>query len=91
METYNTQEEVMRSDDVSKWREAGNEEFKSVKDLKSYKLVKTLIGRKHIPTKWVFKIKEDKDGHVIRYKSRWIVKSYMLKLGIYYDLKNAPI
>lgn len=47
-ETPNTSEEEIKGTGFSKWMEECEEEPNSVKYLKSYNLVKTPVGRKHI-------------------------------------------
>ncbi|KAI2507514.1 Reverse transcriptase (RNA-dependent DNA polymerase) [Fragilaria crotonensis] len=42
-----------------------------------------LKGRKPIPVKWIFKIKEEQDGS-LRYKSRIVLKGYVMIPGVDY-------
>lgn len=49
------------------------------------------MGRKHTDTRWIFKIKQDEKGKIIKYKARWVVKGYMQSQGIDYDLTHAPV
>ena len=47
-------------------------------------------GRKLVPMKWVFKIKEEADG-LIRTKSRNVVKGYMQVPGVYFTDSLSPV
>ena len=40
---------------------------------------------KPLAGKWVFKVKKGKDGEVLRYKARWVVKGYLQQYGVDYD------
>lgn len=48
-------------------------------------------GGRPIPTKWVFKIKGDGQGHISKYKARLVVCGYRQKFGRDYDLTYAPV
>lgn len=51
--------------------------MESVKNLKFYYFVDTPTNRKIVDTNWGFKTKQDKEGNVVRFKGRWVVKGYM--------------
>lgn len=59
--------------------------------LKVYELVDTPYDRKHIDTRWVFKVKEADLGNVLKFKARWVIKGYMQSHGIYYNFTCAPV
>ncbi|KAI2503386.1 GAG-pre-integrase domain [Fragilaria crotonensis] len=49
-----------------------------------------LKGRKPIPVKWIFKIKEEQDGS-LRYKSRIVLKGYVMIPGVDYTEFFSPV
>jgi hypothetical protein len=62
---------AMRSKDVGNWTVAVNEEIQSLKESKTWKLVKKPTKVRVLHTKWVFKTKTNADGSVERYKSTY--------------------
>lgn len=48
------------------------------------------IGKKAIDCKWVFKAKQDENGHVQRYNARRVAKGYFQKYREDYDNLNSP-
>ena len=49
-----------------------------------------LKGRKPIPVKWIFKIKEEQDGSM-RFKSRIVLKGYVMIPGVDYTEFFSPV
>ena len=57
------------------------------------KIERTLVsklGRKPVPVKWIFKIKEEHHGG-LRYKSRIVVKGYMQIPGVDFTESFSPV
>ena len=46
---------------------------------------------KPLASKWVFKVKRGKDGEVLRYKARQVVKGYLQQYGVNYDQTFAAV
>jgi hypothetical protein len=46
---------------------------------------------KVLGSKWVFKVKRDQDGHIIKFKARYVVKGYMQKYGLDYTNTYANV
>ena len=61
------------------------EEMQAIDRSNTWELVPPPIGCKPIGLKWIFKLKRNSDGEVVRYKARLVVKGYSQKHGIDYD------
>lgn len=73
------------------WKEAMDEEFKSLQDNRTWKIVQLPPGRKAIGCKWVYKQKLNENGEVIRYKARLVAQGFSQKFGSDYDAVFAPV
>ena len=82
---------AMESSDASKWKEACDSEFESLKKNKTWDLVPLPPGRKAITSKWVFKVKETVEGLIERHKARLVAKGFLQKYGIDFEETFAPV
>ena len=73
------------------WIDACLDEISSIEKNNTWILVELPKGVKPIGLKWVFKIKRNADGSVIKYKARLVAKGYVQKHGIDYDEVFAPV
>lgn len=48
-------------------------------------------GHKTVGLKWVFKVKKDTDGKIIKHKARIVTKGYVQKHGIDFEEVFAPV
>ncbi|WVZ48998.1 hypothetical protein U9M48_000383 [Paspalum notatum var. saurae] len=58
------------------WRLAMESELQSFRDNKTWEFATLPAGHKAIGLKWVFKVKKDPAGNVIKYKARLVAKGY---------------
>lgn len=73
------------------WRRAMEEEISAIEENKTWTLCELPQGRQAIGLKWVFKVKRDEQGSVVRHKARLVVKGYAQRRGIDYDEVFAPV
>lgn len=73
------------------WIEAMNAEIASIERNKTWKLVDLPKNRKAIGLKWVYKVKRDPEGRVIKHKARIVAKGYVQKYGVDYEEVFAPV
>ena len=87
--TYN---EAIQSSDEDKWRNAMNEEMKSLEKNQTWKLASLPKGNKAIGCKWVYAKKEGfPNKSDVRYKARLVAKGYAQKEGIDYNEMFSPV
>jgi len=73
------------------WVEAMNNEIISIEKNGTWKLSKLPTGHKAIGLKWVFKLKRNADGEIVKHKARLVAKGYVQKHGVDYDEVFAPV
>ena len=66
------------------------EEMDSLLKTKIWDLVPLLEGKRALPNKWVYRLKEEDRGKK-RYKVRLVVKGFAQKMGIDFDEIFYPI
>jgi hypothetical protein len=69
-------EEAMRSPHSSKWREAIEDEMRSMSVNQVWKLEEIPKRAKTIGYKWVYKIKCDSKGNIDRFKATLVAKGF---------------
>lgn len=87
-ETYT---EAINSQQCSEWRRAMEKEISSLKENQTWKLVPLPKGTKALPCKWVFRLKQNPDGSIERYKARLVVKGFGQRRGVDYNQTFSPV
>ena len=87
-ETYT---EAVDSNQHAEWQEAMNSEICSLNENETWTLEQLPSGRKAIPCKWVYKIKQNPDGSVERYKARLVIKGCSQRKGVDYGQTFSPV
>jgi hypothetical protein len=70
---------------IEEWRLTMLEEMASIEENKTWTLVNLPQGHHTIGLKWVFKLKCDEDGVIVKQKVRLVVKGYVQQQGIDFD------
>jgi hypothetical protein len=83
-----TAEEALKTEE---WRAAMMEQLGSIKENKTWSFVDLPRGQKVIGLKWVFKLKHDEHGNVMKHKARLVVKGYVQRQGIDFDEVFASV
>ena len=66
-------------------------ELKSVEQNRTWYLVPLPDGHRPITLKWVFKLKKDELGAVIKHKARLVARGFIQQEGIDYDDAFTPV
>lgn len=86
-----TSEEALARPDGHLWKKAMEEEIEAHAVNGTWILTDLPSGKKPIPNKWVFKMKRDANGSIIKYKARLVVKGCSQKYGIDFNETFAPV
>uniref|UniRef100_A0ACD5U6F7 Uncharacterized protein n=1 Tax=Avena sativa TaxID=4498 RepID=A0ACD5U6F7_AVESA len=73
------------------WRNAMQEEISSIETNKTWRLAQLPPGHRAIGLKWVFKLKKDANGAVVKRKARLVAKGYVQRQGVDYEEAFAPV
>jgi len=74
----------------SKWLGAMKEEMRSI-EKNNWELCILPKGKKTIGVKWVYKVKVNPKGEVVKYKARLVVRGFLQRQGIDYEEVFAPV
>lgn len=73
------------------WKDACEDEIKSIVKNKTWELVELPAGAKAIGLKWIVKVKRNSDGSINKYKARLVAKGYIQRHGVDFDEVFAPV
>jgi transposase InsO family protein len=73
------------------WRQAMKEEISSIEENDTWKLVDLPPNHKPIGLKWVYKLKKNAEGVIVKHKARLVAKGYVQQAGIDFDEVFAPV
>ena len=84
-------QEAISHKDKEKWLFAMQEEMESLQKNHTYEIINLPQGKKALKNKWVFKLKKDGSGKVVKHKARLVVKGFQQKKGIDFDEIFSPV
>ncbi|KAD3336127.1 hypothetical protein E3N88_31646 [Mikania micrantha] len=73
------------------WKKAMETELEAIHKNNTWTLVNLPVNHKAIGLKWVYKLKKDASGGVIRHKARLVAKGYVQQKGVDFDDAFAPV
>lgn len=86
-----TIKEAMSSPNSAEWKDAMSDEMNSLMENQTWTLVDLPDGKKPPKTKWVFTIKRDTSGEIVRHKARLVAKGCSQQYGIDYEETFSPV
>ena len=75
----------------NEWKRAMKIEMEGVERNGTWELTELPPGRKPIDLKWIYKIKRDAQGNVVKHKAIIVAKGYVQKQGIDFDEVFTPV
>ena len=73
------------------WRRAMLEEMKSIEDNRTWELVDPPAGCRPIGLKWVYKVKRDERGAIVKHKARLVARGFVQREGVDFEEVFAPV
>jgi transposase InsO family protein len=73
------------------WRTAMDEEMTSITENNTWEMTTLPRGHKAIGLKWVFKVKRDAAGNLLKHKARLVAKGYAQRQGVDFEEVFAPV
>jgi hypothetical protein len=73
------------------WIDAMKNELLSIQENNTWFYTNLLKGHTAIGLKWVFKVKRDAGGNVVKHKARLVAKGYAQRQGVDYEEVFAPV
>ena len=79
-----TFKQAIKTPDSEAWMASMKEEVEELESQNTWKLVSLPPGRIALGGRWVYKLKKDSSGRIVRYKSRWVIQGFSQILGLDY-------
>ena len=86
-----TLEEARKRPDWDKWKHAMDEEMATLPKMNTLELADLPKDRKPISCRWVFALKRNALGEIIKHKARLVAHGFSQEYGIDYKETFAPV
>lgn len=73
------------------WKETMEDEYRALMKNNTWQLVPSLNSQKVIGNKWVFRLKRDIVGRILKHKAKLVVKGFLQTPGIDYHETFSPV
>ena len=73
------------------WQRAMAEDMRSIEENRTWELVDPPTRCRPIGLKWVFKVKRDANGKLVKHKARLVAKGYVQREGVDFDEVFTPV
>ncbi len=83
-------QEALRSSESHQWKEAMDDEVKSLEANHTWDLGDTPKNHKILRGKWVYKLKYEIERNINRYKARWVAKGFEQRESIDFEKTFSP-
>jgi hypothetical protein len=80
----------MSGADAQQWQTAVEEHLQTHEQLGSFVELIVPVQRKVLPSKWVYQLKTDAHGRVVRHKARYAVLGFLQRRGVDYNEVFSP-
>ncbi|XP_074356409.1 putative mitochondrial protein AtMg00820 [Apium graveolens] len=67
------------------WKKVMKQDIESIEDNKIWELTIFPPGKMKIGLKWIYKLKKDTEGRIIKHKARLVAKGYIQEYGVDFD------
>ena len=86
-----TPEDALSGPDASEWWAAMQTELNLMQKMGTWEVVKRPEGMKVIGSRWVFTVKRDNQGSLVRRKARLVAQGFSQVYGVDFDETSSPV